>query len=295
MKITHEKLARIQNEIRNCRLDLEKKAHGHTHEVKKPTFKPNRNFGEGKAGKLETDYQSELKTQLKDPYNKIKAVLRKQGTDDHKKQEIDAIIQDLQRTNYKEIVNQHIYKISDNAIDKADKIIKQLEKEADKEATERRKYEPDQAETLSPLLIQQYSNAEDILDSVGWDIDQAWQRCKIVKQTRPNFKCNFEDYVDEAFARAEKRTELMAWYGWFKSDELSELATMLVGMGILGDIEADWTPCEVAGNCETDGPVCDDCWALYDGNPYLIVNWPEEPHIGCRCNRENYRLASMNN
>jgi uncharacterized protein (UPF0179 family) len=304
MILNREKLIQIQKEVHNCRVDLEEMQHGHVHEARKPTFKPNKNLGEGKASKLEMDYRADLITPFKTPYNKIKEILNGKGNNEQKRREIQDILQDFKRSwNYRATVNEHIYKISDTAIDKANRILKQLEKDAEKEhafinimeATERNKYQPDQSDILSPLLLQQYNNIEDILDSVGYDVDQAYQRCAIIQKTRPDFKCNISDYIDEAFAKAEARADGMGYFGWFKGDEVSELATMILGVGVLGHIEADWTPCEVSGDCPSDGPVCEDCWALYDENPHLIVNWPEEPHFGCRCSRSNYRLASMNN
>lgn len=299
MNLNKQQLIQIKNEIHNCRLDLEEIEHGHVHEARKPTHKPNKNMGEGKASKAEIDYRTDLITPFQEPHAKIKKIIHGPGTEEQKKKEIDSTIQDFKKTDFKPIINTHIYDINQTAIDWANKELQRIEDEKKKETlhptiheAQGNKYQPNQAETLSPLIIQQYGNMGNILDGLENDIDQAWQRCAIIKKTRPKHQCPFDDYLDESFARAENRADGMGWYGWFKANETGLLATFMMGSVVLGSLEADWTPCEITGDCPTPGPVCEECWALYDENPYLITNWPEEPHFGCRCSMQNVRLAS---
>jgi len=295
MGVSKEKLIQIKKEIHNCRLDLEEKEHKNIHEAPKPTFKPNKKMGEGTVSKTEMKYRQALMTPFKSPYNKIKKIIKGNSTDEQKKKDIDATLQSFRgQINFKKIVESHIYDINSSAIDKANKELKALEKEKKESLTiiireaNDNKYRPDQALLLSPLLLQQWSNIENILDDLEADIDQAWQRCAIIKQTRPNYVCPFDEYLDDSFYRTQNRTDGMGWYGWFKSNEAGLLATFMMSAAVLGSLVADWVSMG-------DDRVCEDCLELEANSPYLLTEWPQEPHFGCRCEMQNIRLAGSNN
>jgi hypothetical protein len=87
-----------------------------------------------------------------------------------------------------------------------------------------------------------------------------------------------------AFSNAIENMDKLGAYGGQESWKIGQLelyknAQLQMNVVIL----IPWETCETKGDCDTEGPVCEDCQDLENDGPYAPEDYPEPPHFGCRC------------
>lgn len=233
----------------------------------KPTFKPNKNLGEGTASKDEIDYRTELIAVLALLYPSIsKIVKNEQLSTDKKIVQITNLI-NTRVSDKQSVVSTYTKQIFDNAVTTANTNLKKIKSDIKKQIPSNNK--------LIPIQDQQNGNLNAIGNTLTARISEGLREQDVNAEIREDYEYNY-DFINSSFNEAQTRFDGMGWYGYYKSNETGLIGTYAMGIVILGELVADW---EDAG----DESVCPDCQDLADNGPYSVLNWPEEPHFGCRC------------
>lgn len=276
------------------------------------TFKPDEDIGEGTATKEEYAYRQQLLNLLKDLHSDVEDVIKNDDEPLEKIEDVDKLI-DSFIDDGQDIVNETIQDTWDEGIEQAIDTLNDIDDDKNNDTIN-----PD-TDKLDLILQQQLFNIEDVglkirgrirqfilvqainqqptTDTKNKTIKKAsptpnstWTECmRELHRLQPKLtETELRDQCewDRSFVDAESNIDKMGVWGWIMAHEGSILATLIIGTGVIGDLIADWV---TVG----DDSVCDVCLDLESNNPYSVLDWPSDPHFGCRCEKENVRLASL--
>lgn len=292
-------------------------------------FKPNENLGEGKATPEELKYRQEI-LDLGDEFLKgTDKVINSKSSPTQQLEEIDKLA-NTYITDGQKLIKSKLPDEWDNTTDEGIKILKKLDS--------KKKYNPKKIETIKKDLILQHSlfNIEDIglkargrlrqyilLNAIQSPNDTSLEKSIITKATstsnwtpcmiqlhRTQPELSEQELRDEcnqqwqnAFTDLQDNSDKLGLFGWLTTHKEALLASLIMGVSILGEIVADFATCEDLGTCDPkenpgpgeDGPVCDDCLSL-SGETFSILDaiWSIIIHFGCRCGMMNIRLQTSN-
>lgn len=140
--------------------------------------------------------------------------------------------------------------------------------------------------------------------------DATWNNCMIeLQRTHPEM--NEEDLrnaceeseddgaLDNQTGAVVGRTDQLGMYGYLQSYTAGfmqsgitvEKALMagnitMLGLGVVSNMlmKIPWVTCEDNGNCSSDTPVCGACLDAKANGPYMPEDFPDDQHMGERCN-----------
>jgi len=296
----------INNQIACCDKALEK-LKSEKAEPPKLNFKPNENLGEGQAGEEELEYRQSLLDLLANLHNSINKVIFTDKTHLDKIKLIDKLINSF-ISDGQELADETIPKTWDDGVKEG---IKQLKK-----LNSKNKYNIKSIDTTKKELIhqQQHLNIQKIGINLKLfilinfindhktptkskkSVDKAtpkptWTECmrQLNKEDPSLTEEELIEWCDEwnsGFIDAQNNLDKAGLFGWLETHKEALLGTLIMGVGIIGDLIADWVSVG-------DENVCDECLDLEAKSPHHITEWPSDPHFGCRCEQQNIRLASL--
>lgn len=243
-----------------------------------PSFEVDEEMGEGEASQDELSYRTELLVLLAALFPVITRIVQSNDSIDTKITKIDKELANFQSKASKlaEKSNSAAFK---NAVAEANQTLNSLFEDIEK-------IKADNAR-LNIIIQQQLYNIEDISNFLRGRIIQGLyinEVDSVYGQATLD-----ETFLNTAFNEAQSRLDKMGMFGYLKSFDQGNLTTLLAGAALMGAIlEADWVP--DYSNPDPEWP-CDDCIGLEENGPYLLTEWPEQPHFGCRCDRENIRIV----
>lgn len=237
-----------------------------------PDFLPDEDMGEGEASEDELDYRAELLLLLAGIAPALTKIVKSDDSISDKEKAISDILSDFQ-SDAEELIDERIGAAFNGAVENANQTLQDLEKGIKKVKGDKNQ--------LSAIENQQKANIKDIASTLegklmmGLNMDEV----NTIYAGKPDFS-----YIETALLQAQTRLDGMGMYGYLQGNMQGGLTALTAGTVLLGEmIVADWV---TVG----DENVCEDCLELEAGSPYPVIDWPEDPHFGCRCDRENERL-----
>lgn len=277
-------------------------------------FKPDTSMGEGKATPEELEYREALLDLVGRLFKVIGKTMKQDLNLTDKIKKVDLDINDFIMEGQKTVI-QYIPETWNAGVDEGLSILQKIGKSKDI------RKDKVQTEQRDLVIQQQQMNIEDIGLRLRGRLRQrlniaairgnknkipshlnntlinaayppGWTRCMIemhredsgLSEDMLRELCLEMDWMDD-FNDTQTNTDKMGMAGWLWAHKEALLASTIIGTAVLGDLIGDWV---TVG----DENVCEDCLDLEARSPYSVLEWPDEPHFGCRCSMENIRLAS---
>lgn len=286
MELDEDKLIQIQDIIRECREDLEKKTslytydqyhhHEQIHEsLTASDFEPDEDSGDAQPSQEQLDYRAALLLLLLGFYQTAK----KEGSKFIDGKSIDEVIYDLEKA-------AQTYTTKAGAI--TDDIAKNRWQQGWDTANkylDRAGQQPVRVAKISDQLIfiteQQRNNVAAISERILERIKNSLYFDKVMDFYKEH---GSSLNLDSIFKEAINRSESMSIFNYIESYKMGGLEVYEIAVNeraIL--IDQPWTTCEDNDNCTLNGP-CPECVDLAENGPYPVDDFPDTPHDKCQCN-----------
>ncbi|MDZ4171134.1 MAG: hypothetical protein U1C19_03125 [Methanobacteriaceae archaeon] len=278
--------------LRNSSKQLKKLNHNSLQvmvvKVKAPTWKPNPNIGEGVPTEEELKYRQSLINEFKTVTIKAKKIINSDKLPEEKLEEIDHIIRDLE-TKLKQIITRTVRTRFQAGFDEVQNRLT--------EARYSKLKDKDSRKRLSTVLQLQLDNLEDIC----FQLKNKW-RSLILKQSlktgtivqkddKKKKKKDTVDYEDECddeeseedtefcglLPHTQDRLDKTGFAGWIETYKEGLIGAVLLAAPMVDRLRVYW-------DSVGDESVCITCQEYEENSPYTIIEVPETPHFGCRCN-----------
>lgn len=256
--------------------------------VKAPTWKPNPNIGEGVPTEEELRYRQSLINEFKTVTIKAKKIINSDKLPEEKLEEIDHIIRDLE-AKLKQIITRNVTTRFHAGFDEVQNRLT--------EARYSKLKDKDSRKRLNTVLQLQLDNLEDIC----FQLKNKW-RSLILKQSlktgtivqkddKKKKKKDTVDYEDECddteseednefcglLPHTQDRLDKTGFAGWIETYKEGLIGAILLAAPMVNRLRVYW-------DSVGDESVCITCQEYEENSPYTIIEVPETPHFGCRCN-----------